>query len=636
MPSVESSRVKNTGRGEIGYNSNAAAIAGTPSAGTNTTTPYQNVISSVNGDNIGSGLGIFAGTNGIPDVVLEFKSLRAGNGITMSEDALSITINSSGGGGNGTSIADGFQLSLGNSVAAGDGVWTGAVDLTDNTAVSDAVYKLNQLMGFLVPAAPPLFPNGTLSISNVAGNQPLLSTGVANHAGSSTTPGTSVSRVIGAVNTNTLANVGPGNSGTLQVLLNNNVVSSRTLTGTGDNGTYGSLVISNQGPFPSQQPGFWKSINVGVSGQSSPLGVNKIAINDTAAGKTNDVLFVYDDMILTSNITASSISQSSAGVLAYSSGVPHYGLGATLMVNASINNISGKTYYGGNDPLTIQGTNGITSSQTFSYPSMGISTPVRADITGTTAITPIQVNINGSVHGSGMINGVIKNVNGIGGSTLLSNTNILVKYGIAASNKIDEMSIPVSGLGSIPNNNNGIRVLIPNGIDNPTNAPQAWDSTQLLQTYEASVVAGSLSNDVTNYNIGYLPSGPNYASGRGSAQYATFSFSRSSVSNFKINVTGTYSGCWIKLVGVSDNLSISPNAINGWWNAGLAYNGAGVPGNISDLTNGCAVGAIMSGISGIFNVTFGPQTSSNASSNVILVRFRLNSSQRISSLSFSN
>lgn len=634
MPSVDSSRVKNTGRGEIGYNSNAAAVAGTPS-GSNVP-PVPNTISSVNGDNIGGGFGIFAGTNGVPDVMLEFKSLRAGNGITMSEDALTITINSTGSGGNGTSIADGFQLSLGNAVAAGDGLWTGAVELTDNTAVSDAVYKLNQMMSLLVPPMPPAFPNGVLSISNTSGNQPLLANAVANHASSGTVPGTPISRIIAPVLTNTLTNVGPGNSGTLQVLVNNNVVTSHTLTGTGDNGTYGSLVISNQLPYPQQQPGFWKSVNVGISGQSVALGVNKISINDTAAGKTNDVLFVYDDMTSTANITASSISQSSSGVLSYSSGVPHYGSGATLMLNASINNISGQTYYGGSDPLTIQGTNGITSSQTFSYPAMGITTPIRSEITGATAITPIQVNIDGSVHDSGFINGIVKNVNGSGSSTQLSNTIILVKYGSAPANKIDEMSVPVSGLGSIPNNNNAVRTLISNGVDNPTGAAQAWVSNQLLQTYEASVVAGSLSNDVNNYATGYLPSGPNYSSGRSAAQYATFSFGRNAVSNFKIHVTGTYAGCWIKLVGVSDNSSISPHAVNGWWNAGLAYNGAGVPGNISDLTNGCAVGNIMSGNSGIFNITFGPQTSSNATGNIILVRFRLNSSQRISALSFSN
>ena len=136
--------------------------------------------------------------------------------------------------------------------------------------------------------------------------------------------------------------------------------------------------------------------------------------------------------------------------------------------------------------------------------------------------------------------------------------------------------------------------------------------------------------------MGYLPSGPNYSTGRSSAQYVTFSFNRNAVSNFKINVIGTYTGCWIKLLGVSDNSNISPHAVNGWWNAGLAYNGAGVPGNISDLTNGCAVGSVMSGTSGTYDVTFGPQTSSNATNNTILVRFRLNSLQSISSLSFSN
>ena len=499
MPSVDSSRVKNTGRGEISYSNSATTANGAAlSAEVAVGTTY---ITAVNGDNIGSGMGIFAGTNGVPEVTLEFKSLRAGNGITMTEDALTITINSTGtgGGGNGTSIADGFQLSLGNAVQAGDGLWAGAVDLTDNTAVSDAVYKLNQMMSLLVPPAPPLFPNGTLSITNVSGNQPLLANGVADHAQSGTAAGTLVHRIVTPAITNTLNNVGPGNSGTLEVFLNNNMVASHTLTGTGDNGNYGSLVISNQGAYPTNQPGFWKSVSVGVSGQGVPLGISRLKITDTAAGQTNDAIFVFDDMISTPNITGASLSQISAGNIAYSSGVPHYGTGATLMVNASINNLSGQTYYGGTDPLTIQGANGVTSLQTFSYPALGIATPLRSEITGATAITPVQLNIDGVVHGSGVINGIAKNVNGSGGSTQLSNTIILVKSGVAGSNKIDEMSVPVSGLGSIPNNNNAVRVLIPTGIDNPSGATQVWDATQYLPTYEASVVAGLLSNDTKNY-----------------------------------------------------------------------------------------------------------------------------------------
>ncbi len=44
----------------------------------------------------------------------------------------------------------------------------------------------------------------------------------------------------------------------------------------------------------------------------------------------------------------------------------------------------------------------------------------------------------------------------------------------------------------------------------------------------------------------------------------------------------------------------------------------------------------MTGASGTFTAVFGPQSSSNAISNFIYVRFRLNAGQSITALSFSN
>lgn len=637
MPVVSSSRVKNTGTGEIFYSDQDSTNSALDASGVENP---QTVVSSVHGDNIGNGVGIFAGSNGSEHIMLEFKSLVAGENITLTEDGDSITISSTGnasGGGGGNAASDGFHLILGNAATSGDGSWgNGAVALTDNTSVSNAIDSLNEMLGLLIPAQPTTFPGGSLSIINTAGNAPMLAAGVTDNASSGLTAGTAVTRITTTtVSTNTFSDVGPGESGTLQLLVNNSVVGTRSLTGSGDNGTYGGLVISDQKAFPPSTPGFWKSIDVGVSGAAINTGINKIKIAHTGAGTTNEPVFVRDDMTATPTVSAGSVAQSSAGTLVYSSGVPHYGAGASLLVGLSFTNLSGETYYGANDPFSITGTNSITTTQTYTYVQGGLNPPFARQSTTAQPISPVIVNIDGSnVHAAGRINAVVRNVNGASGSTQLAATDVLVKRGTTTG--VDELNVPVSGLGVIPTANNAIRVNIAANGDRPNGAIGAWDPVANIATYEAAVVAGVLSHNQTNYLTGYLPIGPNLSSGRSGAQYATFAFNRSAVSNFKINITGTYAGVWIKLPDVSDDNLISPNATNGWWNAGVAYSGAGVPGNSSDATAGCAAGAPMLGTSGSYTITFGPETSTNAAGNMIVVRIRLNAGQSITALSFSN
>lgn len=225
-------------------------------------------------------------------------------------------------------------------------------------------------------------------------------------------------------------------------------------------------------------------------------------------------------------------------------------------------------------------------------------------------------------------------MNGASAATDLSTQTILVKRG-AAGAKLDEMSVPVSGLGTLPNNNNAVRVGLGAG-DTPAGAAQAWVQAAALSTHEAAVVAGVAAHNKTDYSVGYLPVGPNLSVGRDGAQYLTFAFQRTARSAFKINVTGTYTRCWIKLPGVSDNAGISPNAPNGWWDGFLPYDGAGVPGEAGDPLAGCAAGVVMTGASGSFPITFGTQSSTNATDNVILVRFKLAPGQQITALSLSN
>lgn len=631
MPDVGSTRVKNTGYGELDYAQNSSANSATTAADTGATGPEP--VTSVNGENIGPGAGIFFGTNGGSNIMLEFKTLRGGTGVTITDDGQTLTINvaNASGGGNGTVISDGFALDLGNTVAL-----PGAADLTANTSVSNAIGELNSILGLLVPAAPPTFPNGSLSIINTSGSIPLLASGVLDHANSTITAGQAVTRTIANPNSNTFGGVGPGDHGDVQLLVNGGIAADVTLTGS-DGGTYNGLVIANQGPFPQAQPGFHTSMDLSIVGAVSLTGINKIQITDSGAGNTNTLFFVKDDIVSVPTITTGSVAQATVGTLSYSSSVPHYGTGAALTVGASFTNLSGQTYYGGSDPFVVSLFNGSTNivTQVFTYSGIGVSTPIAHSTTSATAIVPVTFNLTATTHGQGVVQAVAKNVNGPSVANTIASTIILIKNGSVPSGKIDELNVPVTGLGAAPNTNAAVRVGVASAGDTPATTPTTWVPASAIQPYDATVVAGVLKNDLTNYSTGYLPVGPNL-SGQSAAQYVTFSFQRSAVSTFHINVAGSYTGVWVKLPGVSDNSVISPHAANGWWDATKLYLGAGVPGNSSDTQAGCALGTAMNGSGGAFSITFGTQTSTNATGNTILVRIRLNAGQSITSLSFSN
>ena len=526
---------------------------------------------------------------------------------------------------------DGFHVVLGDIVEFGDGSWTpGAVPLVNETPVSEAVDRLNEVLGKLIPSQPPMFPNGTLATANSAGAQPRLTQGYTNNIGSTWTPGTAVSRITAAGFTSfAFSDVGPGDAGTLTVSLNGSVVATRILDGATDNGVYAGLVIADQKDFPVETPGFWKSIDVSLSLVAAPYGLNSVQMAHSQAGVTNPVVFMRDAMTANPVISDGSVVQASAGTPVYSSGVPHYGDGATLTVAMSIANLAGETYYGGGDP--IQFTGPVIATKTFSYvPATGIDAPLPQNTLTAQAVTPQTIAVDGAGHLSGKIAGVARNVNG-SASADLGGPTILIKRG-AAGARLDEMNVPVTGLGALPHALNAVRVSTAAG-DTPAAAHAAWDANASLPAHEAAVVAGVLAHNRTNYAQGHLPVGPDLSIGRDGAQYATFAFRRAARSAFKINVTGAYAGCWVKLPGVSD---LQPNAPGGWWDGFKPYDGAGVPGEAGDPLAGCALGSVMTGASGSFNITFGTQSSTNATDNLILVRIKLAAGQSIPALSFTN
>jgi len=110
--------------------------------------------------------------------------------------------------------------------------------------------------------------------------------------------------------------------------------------------------------------------------------------------------------------------------------------------------------------------------------------------------------------------------------------------------------------------------------------------------------------------------------------------------NFTITLTGTLSGCFIASPGTAID---SASTLNGWLDASVTYAGSGVPGadtgNGGNGSNGCALtsgdriqdGSSYSGQS--FTLTLGSENATNATGNVVLVRFKLNSGDSISAVS---
>jgi len=536
-----------------------------------------------------------------------------------------------------------------------DGSWTpGAVTITDTTLVTDAIDQINGLLSLLVPAQPPnLSTFTTLSVTSV-GTSPLKASGSApdntsggtipaspNTAGNTVVVSNVSSRITAAnPSTNTATTYGSGTSGTLAVAVNGSTVGNAlapfTSSASPASSTVGACVMTGRADYPPATPGFWRSFIVQAVMSGLSQGWNRVQITHTVSGNTNE-FYMLRDNVTSIPVVAGTITYTEVGTPTYnySSSVPHYGdTTASLNIGSvTMSNIAGETYYNGN-PITFSGTNSIISSQAKTYANIGVSTPVARQTTAT-SLTTQTVNIDGTnIHNSGTLQSVATNVNGSSAAANMLSTIILVKRGTAPASRVDEMQVPLTGLGSSPNANNAARRGGFTNTDQPALSGDAtWVPSAALPAYETAVVAGILSHNQVNYSTGYLPVGPNLSTGRTGTQYATFSFQRDSRSNFNIVITGTYSGCWVALPGISDVTSTTQ-----WWNMFIAYSGAGFPGDQGGGNGslGCASGSVMAGASGTYLCTFGTKSSTNSTGNNIIVRFKLTAGQSITALSFTN
>lgn len=516
------------------------------------------------------------------------------------------------------------------------------------TKVTDAVDKLNEILGKLVPPAPPAFPNGPLSISALSSGLRMTNFTQTDNTASgskSLAAGVTVSayRRAATYSTNALTNVGPGENGTVTVNKNGVASGSRVIAPTlTNNGTYGDLVISNNvdyGTVTSRALLFWNSFNASAAGSVSQ-GWNEVNIADDAAGTTNTPIWYYDASSPGTPVITGSTFAPTTEVTAFSSGIPHYTSTTVWTATGTATKLSGDLYPASDTFLTGTAGGQFQVPASVTYTAAGVTTPLARNFPGSAAFstTVNTVNATGSsTTGPGYsVNNSYATGTGSstpGGTVLTINT--------ADSSKVNETKVTVGTFGS-GGSANAVRIggLATGATPANVGADAAtWVTTGSVAAHEATVVAGVAKQDTTNYSTGYFPVGPNLSSGRSAIQYVTFRIQRDATSKFDISLTGKISGCKVALPGSGLDTAAAPT--NGWIDMATSYAGSGVPGagTGGNGNAGCALGGTMtmgSLATQSKTATFGTVSSNSSTGFYIYVRFALAAGDSITALSFPN
>ena len=599
--------------------------------------------------NVAAYLPVYFGNVGVGNITSNINSninfAPGANGI--------VTITDVNGG--ATGIAMGTPT-LGNLVS-------NAVTLYTYTSVTNGIAELNQVLGKLVPPAPPAFPASQfLSINNSSSYR--MANGVTQQDNTKTSAkyvggGTVVPTVLrsNTYGTSSITTVGPGDSGKLTAYLNSsaagNVTFNPNATPTA-NGVYSNLTVFNNFDYHYANAninlGFWYVFSTSALGNVAQ-GWNEVYIGDNVASNTNTTVWYYDNSNPgTPQFTNTAIATPVSPVYAYSSTIPHYINTNTFTLSANINRLSGNMYPLSDTFVTGSAGGAFGAPVSLTYTTANVTTPLPQNLyanTGNIRISTTATIISG--FGASNVGPALSVVNSYATGTNTFNPGTTVLYKTGNTTAIDEGNIVIGssiGIGS----GNAFRIVNPGTGNTPVftgNESNFNSQTGPLYTYDAivvgSVTQGLLTFSQTNFTSGYSPVGPNL-SGQAASQWFTFKFTRASTSKFNIAIAGTVGGVWVALPGsVFDTNSggVGPTSdLNGWLNMSLPYGGSGRPGantaNGGNGSNGCSLGGAIplnTAMNGSYTCTFGTVSSSSTSSNEIYVRIRLTSGQSVTALS---
>ena len=558
------------------------------------------------------------------------------------------------------------------------------------TLQSNTNTKTNYITILANPTAPAnlsSFTNVTIATTS-QGTSPLLAAGAADNTGGNILAnGTAVTRVATTTPVSTSTQVTNANTaltGTLTAFVNNTASGNITFS-TGGNavGTYSSLIVSADRDLhvanAAVPTGFYKVFSATISNTLASLGngYNDFQLRHSTTGNTNTIGMVKDNLNSAPSLvtTNTAMVTATSGTFRYISGIPYYsatGSPAITVSNLELQNFTGQTFRSA-DPFTVasgtsyEGSGSVIATQTKSLAqvdnssnSMLTGSNVKANIGISTnySMGNLNVLLNGAVNGVSTLAANIFNV--VGTSTTIQLPTKIQMYA-GANSGFNEANITANVAS---NTQPAIRVVLSSAGNTPAFSgsinyytSNAWSGAQTIAgTPEAVVRYGVLKHYAVDLSNGYLPVGPDLATGRSGLQYFTLAFVRPSLANFDIILTtGStgISGLWVAAPGTtidtggfSAPVAGAPgptSTINGWLTGYEQYNGAGVPGNSATGgnpagTNGCALTGsdvipLNTQISNVrYTMTLGSQNQANSFGNNILIRIALAAGQTITDL----
>jgi hypothetical protein len=467
---------------------------------------------------------------------------------------------------------------------------------------------------------------------------------------------------------------------TVTASINASAAGARTFTtseGGANNGTFTRLVTSDHKDYDQVDSSYPQRLYLVADAKITQdladysVGLSAQRLESSAGGNTGYVHVLKDDITATPTTTIGTVAEGTQGTYRYVSGVPYYNTGSptVTVTGTTIANFTGQAYQDTTSPHEVdndtnqESTSGdVITNSDFTYANVdGASTMLSGGVpvTDTGVGTPYTIGaVTVPITSSGVrsvktIKARSKNANGTGSYDSSSTkiqvyTNSLLTLddeagGITVSDSLgatfDDDAVRISGFGSLSGDT-------PSLFDS-SNAnyytDSAWSgAVTVAGTNEAISRFGTIKHFTTDLSSGYLPAGPDLATGRdgGEAQYFTFAFRRTTMSNFTVRLSGTVSGVFIAAPGTAID---SASSLNGWLDASITYGGSGVPGantgSGGNGSNGCAFTSgdrILDGTSysnSTFTLTLGSENATNATGNNVLVRIKLESGDSITALS---
>ncbi len=528
-------------------------------------------------------------------------------------------------------------------------------------------------------AAPNNLSTKTITFNtSSAGTNPRVASGFTTNGISGTNAGDNVTRTTstGAISTAVMGSFFfQADGGTVTAFVDGSADGQKAITNANDTGTFTSLIIDDEQDYNSfdadgntvavnnriYAPELFEGYKARISKSGHSTGLHSYQLQSTA-GNSNTIKFIKDDVVVTPTVSLASatLTQASAGTLAYISGIPYYTNDATLtLAGVTVQSFTGQTFQNTTSPVVVEnstdleGTSGnAIGTNNFTYANIDGSTTMldsgtpKANI-GTAspyALANLTVNVNGGGKRVERLQVKAKNSNGTSSAVILSTTAIQAYNG---SKSFDETVIPVSDSLGAGFDTDGKRVHgLTGGTPSFSNSTDyfvnnAFTGAQTVAgTTEAIVRYDTLKHFTTNLSSGYLPAGPNLSIGRSSAQHFVFAFKRTTVSRFTITLTGKVSGLFVAMPNTAMD---SASSINGWGDASIQYAGSGVPGGNTGSGGNGSNGIAETGSDKIvdgtsysnqtFTMTLGTVSSSNSFNNQILVSIVLNSDDSLTALS---